>query len=171
MKAISFYLCLIILITPTILWAADDCLFDEENQKLVISTIATMHPKGKIDLENHTITWKLAKEGTTTFAYGGCQHSGSTITNTKKLPQQRTTMQAFDLVKILINRFWNNDYVSAQSTITVLSNAIKSATFSIEKFDGKTLYRMNDPDSEKLIIIHEYKNGLDHMEISWQGND
>jgi hypothetical protein len=170
LKFTYLFLCLLIFLTPKTVLATDDCVFDQENQKIVIATIAKTYPYGKIDFKNRIITWHNKKEGTTIFSYGGCAHLGSSIINTQKLGEQRTREQIFSTLKILVNRFWNNDDVPAQMAVTTIFTALENSSYSVEKINQKTFYRINDVESGDVIISHEYKNGIDNIEISWIGN-
>lgn len=170
MKSLYLVLYLPLFLTSKTVVAADDCVFDQENQKIVIATIAKTHPYGKINFKNRIITWNNKKEGTTIFSYGGCAHLGSSIINTQKLVKQRTREQIFSTLKILVNRFWNNDDVPAQMAVTTIFSALENSSYSVEKINRKTFYRINDVEFGDVIISHEYKNGIDNIEISWIGN-
>ena len=95
---------LLMLILPNALWAADDCTFDQDHQREVLSQVAKMNPGAKADPESRQVTWSRSDEGTTTFAYGGCAHLDSIVSRSTPLAAARTQEEIFALARELATR-------------------------------------------------------------------
>ena len=155
---------------PLLCGAGEDCTFDETHQTAVIKSIATHFPGGTPNVQDSLVTWTGATEGTTTFSYGGCYDLGSTITRSTPLATPRTRDQVFELVREMALRFWSNDIVSARQATETLLNGIDGSEYTVEKMNGKILITVLSPSYVQLYVEHEYKDGIDSVEIGWQGN-
>jgi len=92
------------------------------------------------------------------------------ITRSTRLAAPRTQEQVFALARELTLRFWSNDIVSAKLASETLLNGLSDSKYTIEKKDGKELFSVSDPAYVQLYVEHEYRDGIDRVEIAWQGN-
>jgi hypothetical protein len=150
--------------------ADDDCSFDQGHQASVIASIAARFPGGSVNETDLIVTWTGPADGTTTFAYGGCEDLGSMITRSTRLESPRTRDEVFSLARELATRFWSNDIVSARRATEALVSGLTEATYTTERVGGKVLYSVPDPGYVELSVEHEYQDGLDRVVIAWQGN-
>jgi len=155
---------------PPVCGAGEDCTFDETHQATVITSIAARFSGGTPNVPDRLVTWNNATEGTTTFSYGGCHELGSIITSSTPLASPRTRNQVFALVRELALRFWSNDIVTARRATETLLAGLDGSNYIVEKTDGRTLFSVRSPSYVELYVAHEYKHGIDRVEIGWQGN-
>jgi hypothetical protein len=160
------FLCLL----PFICSAAEDCTFDQTHQAMVITSIAALFSGGTPNVPDRLVTWNSTTEGTTTFAYGGCYDLGSVITRSTPLATARTQKQVFALARELTLRFWSNDIVSARRATKTLLAGIDGSKYTVEKMNGRTVFSVPSTAYVELYVEHEYKDGIDRVEIGWQGN-
>ena len=155
---------------PLLCGAAEDCTFDETHQATVITSIAARFSGGTANVPDRLVTWTSTTEGTTTFGYGGCADLGSVITRSTPLETPRTQKQVFALARELTLRFWSNHIVSARLATETLLAGLDGSKYTVEKTNGRTLFSVLDPAYVQLYVEHEYKDGIDRVEIGWQGN-
>jgi hypothetical protein len=82
----------------------------------------------------------------------------------------RTQNQVFALARELALRFWSNDIVSARLATKTLLAGLDGSKYTVEKTNGRTLFSVLSPSYVELYVEHEYKEGIDRVEIGWQGN-
>ena len=158
-------------ILHTSLLAADECVFNQEDQPRIIDAIAKMYPGGKIDHEKRQVRWSDPVDGITTFVYGGCQHLGSEVSQGSPLPKARTQEQIFTLARKLSQRFWINAVVPSSRIATeALERALKQSEYTVIKVEGRTVFSIQEQVYTQLFIEHEYNDGVDRVSISWVGN-
>ena len=155
---------------PLICGADEDCTFDETHQATVIASIAARFSGGTPNVSDRLVTWTSATEGTTTFRYGGCYDLGSVITRSTPLATRRTQNQVFALARELALRFWSNDIVSANRATETLLAGLDGTKYTVEKRNGRMLFSVLSPSYVELYVEHEYKDGIDRVEIGWQGH-
>lgn len=161
----------IVIIFHTSYVAADECVFDQEDQPRIINAIAKMYPGGVIDYENRQVSWSDPVDGITIFVYGGCQHLGSEVSLESTRTNARTQEQVFTLARKLSQRFWNNGVVPASRIATeALQKALNQHEYTVIQVEGMTVYSIQENVYSQLVIEHEYKNGIDRVSISWVGN-
>ena len=150
--------------------AADECTFDQDHQVNVITSIAARFPGGSVNTGERQVTWESPAEGTTLFSYGGCYDLGSMITRSTQLAAPRTEDQIFELARELSVRFWSNEIVSERRAAEALLAGLRASKYTTEESNGKMFYSISDPGYVELCIEHEYRDGIDHVVIAWQGN-
>jgi hypothetical protein len=150
--------------------AHDECTFDQDHQASVIASIAVRFPGGVASASDRLVTWTSPTEGTTTFAYGGCEDLGSMITRSTRLTAPRTRDEVFALARELATKFWSNDIVSARRATEALVSGLSGSEYTTESTEGKVLYSVPDPGYVELCVEHEYRDGIDRVVIAWQGN-
>jgi hypothetical protein len=150
--------------------ADDECTFDQDHQTRVIASIADRFPGGSVNATDRVVTWTSTSEGTTTFAYGGCEDLGSMITRSTRLAAPRTQDEVFALARELATKFWSNDIVSARRATEALVTGLSGSTYTTERMEEKVLYSVPDPGYVELCVEHEYRDGIDRVVIAWQGN-
>jgi hypothetical protein len=155
---------------PLLCGAGADCTFDETHQATVITSIAARFSGGTPNVPDRLVTWTSVTEGTTTFSYGGCYDLGSVITRTAPLTTPRTQNQVFALARELALKFWSNDIVSARLATETLLAGLDGSKYTVEKTNGRALFSVPSPYYVELYVAHEYKEGIDRVEIGWQGN-
>lgn len=155
---------------PLLCGAGEECTFDEAHQATVITSIAARFSGGTPSVPDRLVTWTSVTEGTTTFSYGGCYDLGSVITRSTPFSTRRTQNQVFALARELALRFWSNDIVSARQASKALQAGLDGSKYNIEKTNGRTLFSVLSPSYVELYVEHEYKDGIDRVEIGWQGN-
>jgi hypothetical protein len=155
---------------PLLCSAGEDCTFDEAHQAKVINSIAARFSGGAPNVPDRMVTWTSVTEGTTTLSYGGCYDLGSMITRSTPLTNPRTQNQVFALARELALMFWSNDIVSARLATKTLLAGLDGATYIVEETNGRILFSVLSSSYVELHVEHEYKDGIDRVEISWQGN-
>jgi hypothetical protein len=155
---------------PLLCGAGEDCTFDETHQATVVTSIATHFSGGTPNVPDRLVTWASATDGTTTFSYGGCYDLGSMVTHSIPLETPRTQNQVFALARELALRFWSNDIVSAWLATETLLDGIDGSKYTVEKTNGRTLFSVPSHSYVELYVEHEYIDGIDRVEIGWQGN-
>ena len=155
---------------PLLCGAGEDCTFDEAHQATVINSIAARFSSGTPNVPDRLVTWTSVTERTTTFSYGGCYVLGSVITHTMPLTTPRTQNQVFALARELALRFWSNDIVSARLATKTLLAGLEGSKYIVEKTNGRTLFSVLSPSYVELYVEHGYKDGIDRVELGWQGN-
>jgi hypothetical protein len=160
---------LVLLFSP-IVWAGDDCTFDQAHQREVLAVVAEWEPGASVNLDGREVTWMKAEKETTVFGYGGCFDLGSTVTRTTHMAAPRNREQVFALAKDLAERFWSNELVSARRATEALVSGLYGSSFTTQERDGQISFNVSDPSYVELYVEHEYANGVDRVRIAWQGN-
>lgn len=161
---------LISLFLSPVLWADDDCSFDQENQVAVLTAIAQSKPGATLDVEKRQVSWGASGTDMTFFSYGGCEDLGSMVTRSTPMKSPRTHEQVFSLARELARRFWNNQKVAADGATATLLAGLSAKRFEVEKLDDSTIYRVLDKAYVELYVEHAYTDGIDTVTIGWQGN-
>ena len=143
----------LVLIFSPMVWAADDCTFDQAHQRQILSVVAKWEPGASINLDGREVTWTKAGKETTVFGYGGCDDLGSTVIRTTYMAAPRTREQVFALAKELAERFWNNKQVSAHLATEALVSGLYGSWFTTEEKDGRISFNVSDPSYVQLDSI------------------
>jgi hypothetical protein len=92
------------------------------------------------------------------------------VTHSMPLETPRTQNQVFALARELALRFWSNDIVSAWLATKTLLDGIDGSKYTVEKTNRRTLFSVPSHSYVELYVEHEYIDGIDRVEIGWQGN-
>ena len=60
--------------------------------------------------------------------------------------------------------------MSARLATKTLLAGLDDSKYTVEKTNGRTLFSVLSPFYVELYVEHEYKDGIDRVEIRWQGN-